>query len=283
MLTDALKQHLKRHLRTASIQFTSLSGGDINDVYHVKTDSSSYVIKVNDANKFPGMFNAEAEGLQKLENTKSFTIPKVLHVGEVENRSFLLLEFIPSGTKKSDFWIEFGERLAKLHKKSASYFGFEEDNYIGSLPQHNQKCTSATEFYISQRLEPQFKMAHECGYSFNNLTSFYKNLENIIPNESSALIHGDLWSGNFMVDADGNPCLIDPAISYAPREMDIAMMHLFGGFSSELFHVYNEKFPLQPEWKSRIDLWQLYYLLVHLNLFGTSYLPSVKRIVERFS
>ena len=160
--------------------------------------------------------------------------------------------------------------------------GLEKDNFIGSLPQYNYHCRSAADFYIEQRLQPQFTMAGQRGFVFDNLNACYRNMRDEIPNEASSLIHGDLWGGNFMVNEQGLPCLIDPAVAYASREQDIAMMHLFGGFDTQLFEIYNEEFPLQQGWKDRLPLFQLYYLLVHLNLFGDSYYQSVKRIVDKY-
>ncbi|HET8753258.1 MAG TPA: fructosamine kinase family protein, partial [Salinimicrobium sp.] len=121
------------------------------------------------------------------------------------------------------------------------------------------------------------------GFSFQNLDRIFKNISSEIPEEPPALIHGDLWSGNYLVNEKGLPCLIDPAVSFAPREMDLAMMKLFGGFPENVFNIYSEIFPVQPKFESRISLWQLYYLLVHLNIFGSSYLPSVTGILQRFS
>ncbi len=126
-------------------------------------------------------------------------------------------------------------------------------------------------------------MASENGFSLGDLSGFYKNISEEIPQEPPALLHGDLWSGNYITNEEGLPCLIDPAVCYGPREMDLGMMKLFGGFPEEVFREYNASFPLQPGWEERIPLWQLYYLLVHLNIFGSSYLPQVKNIIKRFS
>ncbi|WP_103867378.1 fructosamine kinase family protein [Aquimarina sp. I32.4] len=212
----------------------------------------------------------------------AFTIPKIIYCDNFEDIAFLMLTYIDSGKKNDDFWEMFGEKLALLHQQKQSCFGFENDNYIGSLFQQNQLCDSPYKFYTTQRLQPQFELAQQKGYVFSELNVFYKNIEDEIPNEQPSLIHGDLWSGNFMIDKKGTPCLIDPAVSYAPREMDIAMMHLFGGFDSQLFDVYDEIFPFIDGWKNRLSLWQLYYLLVHLNLFGDSYYNQVKTIVKSY-
>lgn len=264
-------------------KITSLAGGSINQVYLLDSSEGQKVVKINSAGKFPGMFAAEKQGLETLKQAKAFDVPEVLAVGAVEDRAYLLLEHKKEGAQKSHFWKVFGEQLAQLHKTTAKEFGFSDSNYIGSLPQYNGRCESAAEFYVSQRLEPQVKMASESGFSLGDLSRFYRNISEEIPQEAPALLHGDLWSGNYMTNEEGLPCLIDPAVCYGPREMDLAMMKLFGGFPAEVFQVYDENFPLQKGWEQHIPLWQLYYLLVHLNIFGSSYLPQVKEIIRRFS
>ncbi|GAA4277077.1 fructosamine kinase family protein [Aquimarina mytili] len=283
MFSSELKEHFEKILQEEIIAVKPLSGGDINQVYQLITTVQSFAVKINSASRFPGMFRAESKGLQALWDSNTFVIPKVICFGELENSTFLILEYIDSKGKINNFWELFGRNLAMMHKKNQPYFGFEEDNYIGSLPQYNKSCDSASEFYITQRLEPQFRLAIQKGYSFSNLELFYTVVEDEIPVEKSSLLHGDLWSGNYMVTQNGMPCLIDPAVAYAPREMDIAMMHLFGGFDSTVFNSYTETFPLLENWKDRIPIWQLYYLLVHLNLFGGSYYQKVQNTMNTFS
>ncbi len=260
-----------------------LSGGDINSVYALITKNQKVVIKLNSNSKFPGLFEAEAAGLQKLRDCNCFVIPDVLQVGTLGDDAFLMMPYIAKGEKITNFSEEFGKRLAQLHRESKPYFGFEEDNYIGSLSQKNTKCKSAFDFYIVSRLEPQFNMAIQKGFAFLGLDMFYKNIENEIPSEKSSLVHGDLWNGNYIINEEGLPCLIDPAVAYASREMDIAMMHLFGGFDNRIFEVYHDTYPLIENWKIRQPIWQLYYLLIHLNLFGVSYYQQVKTIVKMYS
>ncbi len=264
------------------INSSPLSGGDINDVFLLKCASKKYVVKTNDASKFPGMFQTEAKGLDLLRSSNSFKIPSVISFGVIENTSYLLLEHIPEGSTSNIFWQQFAENLAILHKTTQPTFGLDHSNYIGSLPQYNGSETSAADFYINQRLEPQFKIAKEQGFDFSKLDVFYKNLSSEIPNEPPALLHGDLWGGNYMVSEHGTPVLIDPAVSFAPREMDLAMMQLFGGFSEEIFNHYHSIFPLKNNWKQRVSLWQLYFLLVHLNIFGAGYLSRVQSIVKKY-
>lgn len=262
---------------------SSLVGGSINQVYLLKTSEGPKVAKINDSERFPGMFAAEKAGLEELLKSETFDVPKVLGAGEVGASAYLLLEHKNSTSQKSHFWKVFAENLATLHKCHRSTFGFDQDNYIGSLPQYNNSHESAARFFISERLKPQFAIASKKGFSFDDLDSFYQNISEEIPEEPASLIHGDLWSGNFLANEEGLPCLIDPAVAYAPREMDLAMMKLFGGFPEEVFQEYEQIFPIQSGSEVRIQIWQLYYLLVHLNIFGSSYLPAVERIVKRFS
>lgn len=286
MISDKLQHiipYIEANLNLKIFGSTRLSGGDINEVFLIETNNYRLVVKINSASAFPGMFEAEKEGLNVLRKTNAIKVPEVFLTGNYNDISYLILEYFPPGPKKENFWEDFGEKMALLHQNTNKKFGFNNSNYIGSLPQSNEWCAPATEFYVSQRLDPQFKLASANSYSFKNLNIFYKKLEEIIPKENASLIHGDLWSGNYIVNNHGHACLIDPSVSYGHREMDIAMMHLFGSFNEVLFNVYNEIFPLKDEWQSRLDIWQLYYLLVHLNLFGSSYYGSVENILKKYS
>ena len=262
--------------------FSSRFGGSINEVFLLDTSEGKYILKLNDLLRYPGMFDSEKEGLQALGSTMAIDVPEVVGVGHVDTTAYLLLEFKPEAPQHPDFEEIFGKNLADLHKNTSENFGFRTPNYIGSLPQYNEECPTAAEFFLSQRLEPQFKMAADNGFSFASQARVMKNIESAIPDEAPSLIHGDLWAGNHLVNDKGLPCLIDPAVSFGPREMDLAMMKLFGGFSEEIFRAYNSHFPLPAGFEERISLWQLYYLLVHLNLFGTGYLNSVNRILHQY-
>ncbi len=281
MLDADFTIHLNQSFSFSIKQATPLSGGDINAVFLLTTDQGNFVIKINDAQRFPEMFSLEKLGLESLAQSKSFITPEVLGTGTFKTKSYLLLEHIESGKPSVDFDEIFANNLAKMHQ-TTSAFGFQKDNYIGSLPQYNTEEASAADFYIKQRLMPQFKMAADRGFSFGDVDLLYKSIPDLIPDEPAALIHGDLWGGNFMVNSDGNPVLIDPATCYAPREMDLAMMRLFGGFNENIFDKYREVFPLCEGWTERIKLWQLYYILVHVNLFGGHYYNTANSILKTY-
>lgn len=261
-----------------------MGGGDINEVFLVKSNIGKFVVKLNTEKDFPEVFKKEAAGLRQLAKANVIRIPNAIDNGVFKETGYLLLEHIETTNKAKDFWQDFGKKLANLHANTQGTFGLEYDNYIGSLKQYNHsKTKDAATFYIDKRLEPQLKLARDNAFKFSHIERFFKNLEDIIPKEKPALIHGDLWNGNFMTDKNGEACLIDPAVCFAPREMDIAMMHLFSGFSNDLFQAYNQEFQLENDWKDRLKIWQLYYLLVHLNIFGETYYSSVNQIIMHYS
>lgn len=261
----------------------ALSGGDINEVYKLDTHKGSLVLKLNDADRYPGMFRAEGHGLETLASARCFRVPKVQHLGSTDGSSYLLMEYVEPGRPGTNFWEDFGRKLAQLHQNSQPLFGLEMDNYIGSLPQANKQEETLLKFYVRQRLRPQIEMARETGYTLADYETFEARLSALLPEDPPALLHGDLWSGNYLVDQHSCPVLIDPAVCYGPREMDLAMMRLFGGFPEAVWRSYYQIYPLQDGWEERVPIWQLYYLLVHLNLFGTGYLGQVERILQAYS
>lgn len=264
----------------------SIGGGCINEACSLVTNAGKYFIKYNSAEAFPGMFEKEAAGLKLLADTKTIKIPDVIGSAEIGKYAYLLLHYIESGVSTRHFWNDFGIKLADLHRNTNDYFGLDHDNYIGSLIQTNKKYADFIEFFILQRLEPQLKQARNKGRFIRSdigyFNSLFKALHNIIPAEKPALIHGDLWSGNYMVSSNGSPCLIDPAVHYGHREADIAMTQLFGGFQPEFYGAYNQAWPMEKDWQKRMDIFNLYPLLVHVNLFGGSYARQVLQIIRQF-
>jgi fructosamine-3-kinase len=266
--------------------FKSVSGGSINNSFKIVTNIGNYFLKINNTVKFPKMFELEVAGLNLLRETKTIKIPNIIHFGDTENFSFLLLEWIESSIESKNFWEIFGTSLAKLHKNTNVNFGLDYDNFIGSLKQSNSTKLDWTSFFIEERLEFQLKIARNNQLVDKSTTTkfdaLFLKLDDIFPKEKPSLLHGDLWSGNFMIDNNGNPAIFDPAGYFGHREMDIAMANLFGGFNAEFYSSYNSEFPLENNWQERIDICNLYPLLVHLNLFGGAYLSDILRIVKKF-
>lgn len=266
---------------------TGISGGDINEARRLVTNQGDYFLKFNNATQATKMFAAEERGLQALAQAKAIRIPKIIGRGIVQDHAFLLLEFIPTSAKTEAFWETFGQQLAQLHGTATQgQFGFEEDNYIGTLSQSNHYHQSWQAFYANERLLPQIQLAID-----NNLLliSDLKQTERLInrlpdvcPDEPATLTHGDLWSGNFVAAGGEEAVLIDPSVCYAHREMDIAMTQLFGGFERSFYYHYNTIYPLEVGYEQRLEVYQLYYLLVHVNLFGASYVEAVRRILQRW-
>ncbi len=264
----------------------SVGGGCINEACMLKTSVGNYFLKYNSATSFPAMFEKEAAGLKILSDTQTITVPRVIQHSQAGKYAFLLLQYIENGNAGGNFWNEFGTKLADLHRNTNTYFGLDHDNYIGSLVQKNNPHPDFTSFFILQRLEPQLELARNKGaFNFSDtryFDSLFRSLHNIIPSEKPSLIHGDLWSGNFMVTPEGSPCLVDPAVYYGHREADIAMSLLFGGFNNSFYEAYNQAWPMEKGWQKRTDILNLYPLLVHVNLFGGGYAGQVLRIIRQF-
>jgi fructosamine-3-kinase len=263
----------------------TVSGGSINDAYQIKTERGKFFLKLNSSTRFPQMFEAESRGL-KLLRKSNFNVPEPLQVGVVDNAQFILMKWIDQGSPNQDFWSVFGRSLAELHSISSKGFGLDHDNYIGSLPQQNEIAETWAEFYQNKRLIPQIEMARANGRLTSKMAvgfdSLFEQLPDLFPKEKPSLLHGDLWSGNMMTALDGSPSIFDPAVYYGHREMDMAMMALFGGFGNSWVEAYNEVYPLESGWQERIPLGQLYPLMVHVNLFGGGYAGSVERILSQF-
>ena len=284
-MIEIIKHIVRNELNGLITNHKVLAGGSINQVYLCQTEHRDAVIKINERELFPHMFKSEAEGL-KLLNSSAFRIPEVIAHGDFEDWSYIIMEYIDSQGKVMDQG-EFGQRLAELHLQTDSKFGLGMDNYIGSLAQANNKEDSWATFYTNRRLNPLIKLAYDQNLLESKmLKSFEKlcnELHNLIPIEVPAFLHGDLWQGNLICDEHSSPVLIDPAVYYGHREMDLAMLQLFGSISSTALDSYNHVFPLKKDWANRIDIHQLYPLLVHLILFGESYLGGIKRTVQKYA
>ena len=263
----------------------TVSGGSINHARRLQTGSGDYFLKFQQQQSLR-MFEVEAKGLESIAQPNCIKTPEVIGYGGAGRYAYLLLEFLPPGPATEAFWQSFGRSLANLHRTTERYFGLDRHNYIGSLPQSNSRHQEWIPFFKEERIAPQVKLAVDQGLlntaDLKQFEQLYALLPDIIPQEPPALIHGDLWSGNFLSLPGDQAALIDPAVCFAHREMDLAMSLLFGGFSPLFYEAYHETFPLEKDWQKRMELYQLYYLLVHVNLFGTSYVQSVRSTLRPY-
>ena len=263
-----------------------LSGGSINNVYRLTTTQGNFCLKFNHAGTYPRMFETEAMGLELLASSGEIRVPRPVFHDDLRDHTFLLLEYIEASKPRSDMMHDFGRSLARMHRHHAARFGLGHDNYMGSLPQRNTFHDRWTEFFVNERLEPQVKLAVDKGLAGSEAVqlfgSLFTRLESLFPVEPPSMVHGDLWNGNYIVSDTGTAALIDPAACYGHREADLAMTTLFGGFSTDFYEGYTEEYPPEKGWKERLDLYNLYPLLIHLNLFGQSYWSGIRSILGRF-
>lgn len=281
-MKDRITNYIEDRLQCRIVDHEMVGGGCIAQTTFLSTDDRrSFFLKQG----FKGdMFLKEANGLNELRKSQSIRIPEVILV----NDEFLLLEKINAGIKSTGFYTTFGAAFANMHRFTGKAFGFKEDNYIGSTPQLNSWESSWLDFYFTKRLLFQYQLAEKKGYADRTFQEAFKNLEQLLPNilqgseESPCLLHGDLWGGNYMIDENGSPVLIDPAVYYGHREVDLAMTKLFGGFTSEFYNNYQQTNPLKEGYEYRENVYLLYHVMNHLNLFGTSYKPQAIQLMKSY-
>ena len=287
-LDETLRHALERTLGSPPRAARRLSGGDINDAFAVTLEDARSVFVKTNARAAPEMFPAEARGLALLAEARALRVPEVLAVSAADDDvRFLALELVPSGSPGRGHDETLGRGLAALHRFGTPGFGLDHDNFIGSLPQSNRARPSWAEFYEKERLAPQLARAVAQGRASAAMRRGFDRVvtrlsELVGPEEAPSRLHGDLWGGNLHTDDSGAPCLIDPAVYGGHREVDLAMMRLFGGFGERVFAAYSEAFPLAPGSRERVELYQLYPLMVHVNLFGGGYGASVERILAKY-
>lgn len=261
-----------------------ISGGCIHNAQKISlADGRTFFLKENQKDS-ASLLATEFEGLRRLEATGVVNVPSPIQWGTEGNSSFLLMEWIEPGSSSSRSSARLGEMLAQLHlAEDNAQFGLEFNNFIGSTPQANKWCNNWAEFFVTWRIKPQIELARNRGYSFSEIKadSFWQKLETLLSvNPAPSLLHGDLWSGNYLIDQSGQPYLIDPAPYWGHHEAEFGILTMFGGFEPAFFDAYHTLIPQAEGFAERLRIYQLYHYLNHLNLFGGSYLGQCQRLLR---
>lgn len=262
-----------------------VAGGCINSAWRLLTSKGPVFVKTN-CNDGLEMFEAEAAGLAELSRAGGVRVPIPLAWGVSDQEAWLALEWIEQGKPGPDSLALLGDGLARQHRCQADSFGWLRDNTIGSTPQENARSNDWAMFFATQRLGFQLDLAEIGGFS-GRLIPGGRRLVEAVPAllaghcPQPSLLHGDLWGGNWSCDSDGKPCIYDPAVYYGDRETDIAMTRLFGGFGADFYSSYASAWPLEPGFEARVDLYNFYHVLNHVNLFGANYLDQAEKMIGR--
>lgn len=283
-IAQILSKHTGESTQIDDFQF--FYGGNFNLAVRLRVKNTEYFIKWTQGDH-QGLFEAEAKNLQMIHATDAIQVPQVLGVGQLDEKEYLMMECIESADKHVNYWHDFGEKLAHLHKNTSSLgHGLDYTNFIGAATQENSWKKDGVEFFIENRLNKQVdralydrKITPELAENFQRL---YEKLPDLLPHEAPALIHGDLWSGNAMVNEQGLVTLVDPCCYYGLREAELAFTTMFGGFDTKFYEAYHATFPIEKGFHERIPLYNLYPLMVHVNLFGEGYLPAVNKILASY-
>ncbi|KKC99249.1 MULTISPECIES: fructosamine kinase family protein [Photobacterium] len=262
----------------------TLAGGDVNECYCISDGDQRYFIKLNEKEQLP-VFEAEAENLRVLQETNSVTVPTSRHMGISRDKAFLVLDFMPMKNLDTESAHTLGQQLAHLHQWGEQpEYGFDMDNFIGLTPQPNQWRRKWCRFFAEQRIAWQLQLCEEKGIDFGSIDIITGRVIDILSahQPKPSLLHGDLWHGNTALSVDG-PVIYDPACYWGDRECDIAMTELFGGFPDSFYNGYQSVFPLDDGYSQRRDLYNLYHLLNHCNLFGGEYLEQAERCIRKLN
>ena len=280
-IAQAITQATGQEFAVTSTQ--SVSGGCINQGYEVKDDNNKYFVKLNQASQVE-MFVAEALGLKQMYATNTITVPKPICWGIADNSSYIVLQWLDLARGSNKSWTEMGRQLAAMHHEGTNKnFGFEVNNTIGSTPQINTWMDNWADFFAEQRIGYQLRLAKRNGGNFPETSKVVDAVRNrlIDRQPEASIIHGDLWSGNAAITADGAPVIFDPATYYGDREADLAMTELFGGFLPAFYQGYNEEWQLDSGYQQRKSIYNLYHILNHFNLFGGGYGSQALRIIRQ--
>jgi fructosamine-3-kinase len=262
----------------------TIGGGCINSAVRLSDEHAAWFVKLNRANMLD-MFEAEHAGLTEMADTHTIRVPRPLCTGTSGSDSYIVMEYIAPGRAGPDGQCHAGEQLAAMHRHQADRFGWHRDNTIGATPQHNDWRNDWARFFRDQRLGFQLELAARNGHRGRLqrdgellLDSFHVLLDHA---PTPSLLHGDLWGGNMSFDSDGSPVIYDPATYYGDREADLAMTELFGGFGRDFYAAYDAAWPLDPGYRVRKTLYNLYHILNHLNLFGGGYAGQAHSMIEQ--
>lgn len=288
-LPASLKPLIVEALGVELVSDRHVSGGDISRAARATlADGREIMIKWRSGPPHE-LFAAEQHGLDLLRSAGALRVPQVLAHGQtvVEGMSYIVLEWLGRGASSRRVLEALGIGLAKLHQTTAAQYGLERDNFIGTNPQLNQPGDNWVTFFRDRRLAFQMELAARNNYLSTRRGRLLERLlarlvEWLPPRPPASLLHGDLWGGNWLVTGAGQAALIDPAVYYGHREAELAFTGLFGGFSETFYAAYNHTWPLEPGYNERKDLYNLYHLLNHLNLFGESYGGSVDAILRNY-
>jgi fructosamine-3-kinase len=285
MLPGALKIDVEHALDGRIVAAHALGGGCISNATRITTEAGDIACLkwLDNSGVAQPMFSAEADSLEVLRAANAVRVPRVRRISDAHNQDFawLLLEWLEPGRADAGHWEELGRALAMLHRVQSDRFGWPASNFIGSLRQSNTSTTDWPSFWRDERILPQAASLRSNERA--RVDALMKHIEDFtgVGNvEGASLLHGDLWAGNVHGMTDGSIALIDPASYYGHREVDLAMAALFGGFSPHFYSAYNEAWPLEPGHEQRRALYQLYYQLVHVNLFGGSYVSGAMSLVS---
>lgn len=285
-MDNVIKNAVNKAGDSSAIQVMKrVHGGSINQSYYVETEKRRYFIK-HHSNAPSRFFELEAKGLELIGKTRTIAVPEVLAYSDVKKKAFLVMEWV-KGEEKLDTQTKLGQHLAALHKHSGDKHGFSEDTFIGILPQPNGLYSSWLEYYREQRLSAQLQVGIRqkriTGKRRKRMEKMLAQLGKWIPSDvQPSYLHGDLWGGNWLAGPAGEPYLIDPSFLYGDRHFELAFTELFGGFSSAFYEAYKERYQPDDYYEEAKPLYQLYYLLVHLNIFGETYGPQVDSVLRRY-
>ncbi|QDT09206.1 fructosamine kinase family protein [Planctomycetes bacterium K23_9] len=270
------------------IDVCDVAGGCISEAYGVAVrDESGERMLFLKSNKplFEENFQCEAEGLAQLANVEAVRVPKLAAQGLAVGKSWLVTDWVKKGPQSGDFFAKFGSQLARLHRDSrGDEIGWHRDNYLGSSKQINASRSGWAEFFASQRIEHQLRWAVDQGLvdaAFRqNVGQIVRRMPELLHgrDDYTSLLHGDLWSGNYLCDRSGEPVLIDPAVYRGCREAEFGMLQLFGSCPASFYESYQAAWPMPDDWERRVAVYVLYHLLNHLNLFGQGYLPQCRSV-----